>query len=221
MRWVVIGGGGFGLELYSYLTDDIVRGHLPAATVAVVDDNSSCEILRRLPSATYLGGLGSYTPGADDRGLIAVGTPASRRSLFDACAARCLPLGKYVHRTAWVAPSASLGPGTIISPFTVVAACAAVGANVATNVHCGIGHGSRVGAHTVLGPYSVLNGDTAVGDRTLLGTRATLFPGVSIGVGCVVDAHTAVRRSTGDYRMLSTRRHDVDVENRLADRSTP
>lgn len=221
MKWVVVGGGGFGLELYTYLADDIARGHLPAATVAVLDDNPSCEILRRVPDAIYLGGLAQFIPASDDLGLIAVGTPSSRRRLFDACAARGLALGTYVHRTAWVAATASLGAGTIVSPFTVVAAAAIVGANVATNVHCGIGHGSRVGAHSVLGPYSVINGDTALGDRTLLGTRATLFPGVSIGVGCVVDAHTAVRRSTGDYRLLSTKRNDLDVENRLAERSAP
>ena len=221
MRLIIVGGGGFGLELYSYVCDDIDKGRLPADTsVAVADANPGCELLSRIPEATFLGDVAECALEPGDRALISVGNTSARRKLYAICEKRGIPLGTYVHSTAWVAPSARLSAGVIIGPHSVVAAFATVLENVATNVHCGIGHGSLVGRHSILGPYSVINGDTTLGESCLLGTRVTLFPRVSLGRGCVVDAHTAVRTSADDYRIISVKRQDIVLNNRLADRST-
>jgi hypothetical protein len=192
-------------------------GHLPADTsIGVIDHSAQCEILRRIPQAEYLGPLSEYQALEGDLGLIALGSAGNRKRIAALAKARGLALGRYIHSTAWVAPNATLGNGVVICANVVVSAFAQIADNVAINVFGGVGHGAFVGEHSVLGPYSVINGDCSLGEGCLLGSRATLFPRVQLGRGCTVDAHTAVRMSAGDFKILSTKRQDLVLDNRLA-----
>lgn len=220
MRFIIIGGGGFGLELYTYISDDIRSGKLPSnCTIGVLDNVARCEVIARIPGANYLGVPHEFDPVEGDVALIAIGGVAARRRAYKIAQERQIPLGKYIHPSAWVAPNATIGLGVIISPNCVVSAFAEVSDNVAINVFCGVGHGAKVGAHSVMGPYSVINGDTVLGEACYLGSRATLFPSVVLGKGCTVDTHTAVKASVGDYKIVSTRGQYLVLDNRLAARN--
>ena len=220
MRFIIIGGGGFGLELYTYLLDDIATGALPGhCTIAVLDETDNGELMTRNPDATYLGRVAEYDAADGDQALIAIGSVVGRRKVFKIAQERNIPLGRYIHPSAWVAPNASLGKGVILCPNSMVSACASVADNVAINVYAGVGHGATVGAHSVMGPYSVINGDTSLGEGCYLGSRATLFPKVSLGKGCTVDAHSAVKASTGDFKIISVKGQYLELANRLAERN--
>lgn len=220
MRFIIIGGGGFGLELYSYITHDIQSGRLPNHyTIGVLDDNADCELMTRIPKANYLGRIQEFVPSEGDQALIAIGSVADMKKIYTLTQEREIPLGTYIHPSAWVAPNATIGQGVIICPNCVVSAFAEISDNVAINVFCGVGHGAKVGVHTVMGPYSVINGDTSLGEGCYLGSRATLFPGVALGAGCIVDTHTAVKASTGDFKIISVKGQYLVLENRLAARN--
>lgn len=220
MRFIIIGGGGSGLELYTYIAHDIRSGVLPSdCTIGILDGSADCELIARIPEAIYLGREQEFTPRPGDRVLISVGSAALRKKIFNLVQARGIPLGTYIHPSAWVAPNAIIGQGVIVGPNCVISACADVSDNVAINVFCGVGHGAKVGQHTVMGPYSVINGDTRLGECCYLGSRATLFPGVTLGQGCMVDAHTAVKASAGDYKIISDKGQYLVLDNRLAARS--
>lgn len=217
MRFVLIGGGGFGLELYTYISHDIYSGKLPNHyTIGVLDDSPDCELMTRIPKANYLGRVQEFFPSEGDQALIAIGSVAGRKNVYKFALDRAIPLGTYIHHSAWVAPNATIGKGVIVCPNCVVSACAEVSDNVALNVFCGVGHGAKVGQHSVLGPYSVINGDTSLGEECLLGSRATLFPKVRLGKGCMVDAHTAVKASAGDFKIISVKGQYLVLDNRLA-----
>lgn len=219
MRFIIIGGGGFGLELYTYISSDIQSGKLPSnSTIGVLDDGPDCELMVRVPTANYLGRVQEFVPTEGDQALIAIGSVAGRKKVFRITLERKIPLTTYIHPSAWVAPNAKLGQGVIVCPNCVVSACAEVSDNVAINVFCGVGHGAKVGIHTVMGPYSVINGDTTLGEGCLLGSRATLFPRVALGKGCMVDAHTAVKASAGDYKIISVKGQYLVLDNRMAER---
>lgn len=215
-RILIIGGGGFGLEVCGYLQEDLAANRLPGYALGGVLDNSpDCEVMRKIPSLTYLGALQDYRAAGDEVVVIALGNATNRMKVAAAAAAHALPLWTYVHPTAWVAATAVLGDGVIVAPGCVVNAGARVEANVAINVFSSVGHGARIGAHSVLSPYSALSGDSALGERCFLGTRATLFPKVSMGAGCVVDAHSAVKQSVGDKKIVSMRGQYLVLDNRM------
>ncbi len=220
MRFIIIGGGGFGLELYTYILCDIQSGRLPnSCTISVLDEVADCELLTRMPELSYLGRVQEFVPSEGDQALIAIGSVGNRKKMYKIAQERHIPMATYIHSSAWVAPSASIGKGCIVSPNCVVSAYAEVSDNVAINVFCGVGHGAKVGAHSVMGPCSVINGDTILGEGCYLGSRATLFPSVVLGKGCVVDTHTAVKASAGDFKIITVRGKYLVLDNRLAERS--
>jgi carbonic anhydrase/acetyltransferase-like protein (isoleucine patch superfamily) len=217
MRFIIIGGGGLGIELYTYISSDIQSGRLPNhCTIGVLNDTVDCELMNRIPEANYLGCEQEFVPSEGDRALIAIGDAAVRRKVYRLTQERAIQLGTYIHPSAWVAHNATIGKGVIVFPNCVVSAFAEVSDNVAVNVFCGLGHGAKVGEHSVMCPYSVINGDASLGESGFLGTRATLFPKVVLGKGCMVDAHTAVKASEGNYKIISFKGQYLVLDNRLA-----
>jgi len=205
-RIIIAGGGGFGLELYGYLQQDLASGRLGGHTLAgVLDDGADCELLRKTPDANYLGPIRDYRPQAEDRIAIALGSVAGRRAVAAGLVERGARLFTYVHGTAWIAASARLGEGSLVCPNSIVNAGAELEGNVLVNVFCSVGHGARIGAHSVLSPYCSLSGDSSLGEGGFMGTRATLFPKITLGADCVVDAHSAVRQSVPAATTVSVR----------------
>lgn len=216
MRIIIIGGGGFGLELYTYIEHDINTGKFPInCTIGILDESNKCEVLTKIPNAKYLGRIQDFSPSAGDKAIIAIGNILGRKENYKIAQQKNIPLGNYIHPSAFVASNAKLGNGIIICPNSVISAYANIQDNVAINVFCGVGHGANIGMHTVMGPNSIINGDTSLGEGCLLGTRSTLFPKISLGKGCSVDAHTVVKVSTGDFKIISTKGQYLEFDNRV------
>lgn len=174
---VIVGGGGFGLEVITYLLD-LMAGDRDMRIRGVVDDGSPRLADFPLP-LPHLGGIDDYRAEEQDRLLIAVGDSAARWKV-----ARRLGGARFhtlVHPTAYVAPSATLEPGAIVCPLAFVGPLAHVGAHAALNVQSSLGHDARLGAGSVLSPGAKVNGGASVGDGCFLGTLATVSPGATIG----------------------------------------
>ncbi len=219
-RILIAGGGGFGLEMYGYISADLAIAEPAEPTeptiLGILNDSPDCEVLRKIPRATYLGSIQDYQPQTGDAVTIALGSAAARRKIAELLRGRGAHWLTYVHRTAWVADTATIGEGSIICPNSIVNASAHIEENVAVNVFCSVGHGARIGAHSVLSPYCSLSGDSVLGEGGFMGTRATLFPKVVLGSNSVVDAHTPVRQSAPDRKIISSRGQYVVLDNRSA-----
>jgi hypothetical protein len=56
MRFIIIGGGGFGLELYTYISCYIQLSKLPKhCTIGVLDEVADLELMAIMPELNYLG----------------------------------------------------------------------------------------------------------------------------------------------------------------------
>lgn len=215
-RILILGGGGFGYELHGYIKSEIAAGRLAShIKLGVLDDNHECELISKSLGTKYFGSLADYEPKGDEVVLVAIGNAQVRFRAFNQVQEKGLSLYTFVHPSALVMPDATLGQGVIVCPNSIVNAGANVGDNVAVNVFCSIGHGACIGAHSVLSPYSAMSGDSSLGECSFMGTRATLFPGVTMGWGAVVDAHSAVKKSVGDNMMISVRGEYLVFENRM------
>lgn len=215
-RIVIVGGGGFGRELYGYIKGDLSAGRLNGYALAgVLDDNPDCELAVKSQELAYLGALASFEPQGNEVLVIAIGKASIRRNIFDQIKRRGISLFTYVHSSAQVMPDVTLGEGAVVCPNSIINVGAKLGDNVAVNVFCSIGHGASIGHHAVLSPYSALSGDSKLGVCGFMGTRATLFPGVVMGAGCIVDAHSAVRQSVGENKIVSVRGEYLVLDNRF------
>lgn len=207
---ILVGAGGFFLELYDYLQADakaLQQVHLKG----VLDDAAHCA-QQLLP---HLGAVADYEPQADDVFLITIGNVQHRKRCYDLLKQKDAVFYTYVHPTAIVARSAELAEGCIVAPYSVINAKASVAANVAVNVHCSIGHESTIGFSSVLSPFAAVNGNAKVGELCFLGTRSTIFPGKSLADKGIVDSHSYVKSDAPEKSIVSLRGEYLVVHNRL------
>ena len=93
---IIIGGGGFALEVYSYIRDDkkfIVKG--------VIDETKECELLKKQNDLEYLGKIDDFKSGENDFGIISIGNATIRRKLYLACKNKNLKLCSYFHSSSY------------------------------------------------------------------------------------------------------------------------
>lgn len=209
---IIVGAGGYFLELYEYIQNDINQGHLNNLIVkGVLDDKKPVDTCG-LP---YLGPIGGYNIGADDIFILAIGNTLHRKVIFENLKTKGASFFTFIHSSALVSPSAELGDGVIVCPFSIVNAKAKVGHNVSVNVNVSVGHEAVVGDHCVLSPYSALNGAASLEHGGFLGTRATIFPRISVDAQCTIDSHTAVRRNIAAKQIVTEKVSLVSVTNRF------
>lgn len=213
---ILVGGGGFALEIYAYLIEEIRNQTLTGLTIkGVLDKSSNCELLEKHPEIQYLGGIGEYAKEENDFALIAVGSAMTRRNIVEQLKVICLPLYSYIHSSAYVSVTADVGQGVFIAPHCIVSAHSQISDNVVLNVYCGVGHGAKIGMHCVMSPYSVINGDCQLGEAVFLGSRVTLNPKVIVGSFSLIDAGCILREDILELSLVSQRVEQKVFDNRI------
>lgn len=188
---VVVGGGGFGHEVWQYAGDAVAAGRLDARLKGFRDDLHAATGRTR-HGEPVLGGTRDVMPGPADRFVVAVGDPADRRLLSERIAAAGGRFQAIIHPLAYVAPTAVIGPGSVICPFAFVGPYARLGAHVIVNTHASVGHDSEVGDLATLCPYAAVNGEVTIGEGAFLGTGCVVTPKLAIGERAVVGAGSVV-----------------------------
>lgn len=191
-RIVIIGAGGFGREVLSYVHDTFdgdpdygVKGFL---------DDAARDVSAFGLQVPVLGTTEDYAVEPDDRFVIAIGDVALRSRLADRFAAAGARFISVVHPLAHVSAAAEVGEGCIVAPFATVGAHASVGAHSVLTFYASVGHDARVGRCTVFSPHAVTNGMTTIGDHVFLGAHAVVNPLQSVGEGSKVAAGSVVYR---------------------------
>lgn len=213
---ILVGGGGFALEIYSYLLEEILNQTVTNLSIkGVLDKSSSCELMEKHPELKYLGDVDEYITEENDVALIAVGNAVGRRTIAQKLKVLCLPLYTYVHSSAYVSSAAIVGGGVFIAPHCIVSAHSRISDNVALNVYCGVGHGATIGKHSLMSPYSVINGDCELGEAVFLGSRVTLNPKVKVGSFSLIDAGCILREDISELLLVSQRVEQNVFDNRI------
>jgi sugar O-acyltransferase (sialic acid O-acetyltransferase NeuD family) len=213
---ILIGGGGFALEIYSYLFDEIAKQAIKNIKIkGVLDKTSDCELCIKHPEIKYLGDINSYTPIKEDVALIAIGNASGRRNLASQIKNLSLPLYSFIHSSACISSTAQIGKGVFIGPHCIVSAHSSICNNVALNVYCGVGHGATINQHSVMSPYSVINGDCELGEAVFLGSRVTLYPKIKIGSFSLIDSGCILREDIKEFSLVSQRVEQKIFDNRI------
>lgn len=184
---IIVGGGGFGRELVSWIR----HGGAGQDLAGYLDDAGATEGM----DVPYLGTVESYAPQPDDRFLCAIGDPAQKRKAVQALKARGAAFASFHHPSAIIVASAVLGEGTIVGPFCVISNNARIGDFVTLNSFCGGGHDTVIGAFSTLSAYIDVTGWVSLGEEVFVGSHASILPKVKIGDRSRVGAGAVVVRS--------------------------
>lgn len=192
---VIIGAGGFGREVFSIVQALRRRGGDwdVAGFVDDAPDTRNLALVERLGS-TVIGPVAALRSMPGVAAVVAIGSPATRRSIIDGLHGLPLQWPTLIH------PDTTIGDDVSLSHGTVVAA----GARLSTNIHGGphvhidqnaaVGHDVSIGEFSRLNPQACVSGGVTVAADCLIGASATVLAGLSIGLGSTVGAGAVVVR---------------------------
>ena len=194
---IVIGAGGHGSELVSYIYDlcesgvglrligfiDEQRARGPWCGTEILGNLHDCALLvRQQPEVPF-----SY--------ITAVGDNQVRRHLAQAIAALGMPnLQAWTlrHPRATIGQDITIGEGTCLAPGSIVTTRVRLGRHCILNVKASVSHDCEVGDFVNINPGAVVCGNVKIGTGCYIGAGATIIDKVSIGAWTVIGAGATV-----------------------------
>ena len=196
-RLVIVGSGGHGSELQSYLAD--LRNHgATAELLGFIDDHRPAG---KWNGTDVLGDLHALQKLLDQEGsttlqfITAVGDNNVRRELVTRLlrldSARLLPW-TLRHPSSLVGSNVQIGAGTCLAPGSVLTANAKIGSHCILNVNASVSHDSVIGDFANINPGAVIAGNVQVGSGAYIGAGATLVDRVKVGEWSIIGAGAVV-----------------------------
>jgi acetyltransferase EpsM len=203
VRLVIIGAGGHGAELLSYLEGMLgvgaPAGHAPSGFQfsGFIDDGRPAG---PLGSASVLGDVASLDrlldgPDAPTHYLTAIGNNRVRERLVqrvEEVAMGRIQAWTLRHPAASVGNSALVGPGCLLAPGVVLTTRLSIGQHSILNVKASVSHDCTVGDFANINPGATVCGNVRIGRGCFIGAGATVIEQISIGDWTVVGAGAVV-----------------------------
>ena len=196
----MLGAGGHGSELHSYMLDLAAAGKLVPQLVGFLDDSR--------PSGpwlttTLLGKLDRLRELTQDRKhealnyITAVGDNDTRRRMVrtvEALELQNLCAWTLQHPSVHVGFDVRLGAGTLLAPGVVITTRVHIGAHCILNVQASISHDCIIRDFANINPGAVICGNVSIGQGAYIGAGATIINKISIGDWAVIGAGAVVIR---------------------------
>ena len=195
VRLVIVGAGGHGAELASYLETLARPGQLELA--GVLDDARGAG---PFGASAILGGVSDLPqlltgPAAPTHYITAVGDNRIREALvarIEALASGRLVAWNLHHPGAIVGTSARLGSGVCLAPGSILTTRLSIGDHTIVNVKASVSHDCEIGEFVNLNPGVTICGNVRIGRGAYVGAGATVIDKVSVGAWTVVGAGAVV-----------------------------
>ena len=198
---VIIGAGGHGSEVRSYL-HDLVNAGQPLRLVGFIDDRLP---IGPLLGSEVLGGLSALAQIGTEHDILhyitAFGDNPTRREIVEKLAAlqiSALRPWTLRHPTANIGYEVEIGDGTLLAPGVIVTTRVRLGRHCILNVNASVSHDCKIGDFVNINPGATICGDVAIGDGSFIGAGAVVKERITIGQGVLVGAGAVVVKDVPD-----------------------
>lgn len=198
-RLILVGSGSFGRELINWSYDIFSDSEQDGFQAYLGGPEDFKEYSYELKC---LGTVKDYIPMENDRFVIAVGDPETKKMLVEQLSARGGKFATLIHPSAVVARTAILEEGVVICPQAVISSDCRISRFVAVNVLSSVGHDAFVGEYSTLSAHVDLTGFVHVGDLVFFGTSAKVLPKVKIGRKSRIGAGSTILRNVADESVM-------------------
>ncbi|UJH67010.1 NeuD/PglB/VioB family sugar acetyltransferase [Allomuricauda sp. SCSIO 65647] len=188
-RLFIIGAGGFGRQLESYLEllpsqkkDWELKGYIDDNPNALDGKGSDYEVL---------GNIDDFGFKKDDFALVAIADIDAKIKIVETLRGK-VKFFTLVAVGTLIGKNVTLGEGTIICPGAKIGSNVTIGEFGLVNLDTIVGHDSVIGKNCSIMPHVDIGGGTNIGDNIFMGTKATVSPRLTVvndthlGVGAVV-----------------------------------
>ena len=187
----IVGAGGFGRELHSYVLRHPDHG-MEWTFAGFLDDNpDALQAFGRFAPVTPLSG---HQPNPKGVYLCGLGQPTTKSRLMEPLLKGNASFITFVHPSVLVGERVRLGRGVVLCPGVILTCDVLLGDFVTVNLNTTIGHDVEVGDWTVVSSQCDLTGHVKVAERVFIGSKASVIPSRKIGSGAIVGAGSVVVR---------------------------
>jgi sugar O-acyltransferase (sialic acid O-acetyltransferase NeuD family) len=202
---IIVGSGAVAAEITSYIEDNNIRseGNQRLNILGYLDSEENIDRYwsKYKLKKKVIADIHSYQPEENDHFIIGISDIDFRSKMIDILNQKGGKMINFIHNSAIIADSATLGQGNIIYPF------------------CIIGPNTIIGDHNLITSYSFISHDCIVGDNNFFSTagisgrvniknsnffgiRSTVLPYVSIGNKNTIQAGMIVDKSVSDNALV-------------------
>jgi len=190
---VIIGGGGFGREVFNLINkdlfeiigfiDNVIKGDT-VLPLPIIGDDNLIPILNE--------------KGIADHACVTIGNLQKRKSISEATILSGLLLPNILYTSSTIITSIPLGFGVVIYPNVVVMNDCNIGRGVLLNAGVTLGHDVIVGDYSSVNPGAHIAGKVRIGQEVLIGIGAVIKENVTIGNRVIIGAGSVVLNDIPD-----------------------
>jgi sugar O-acyltransferase (sialic acid O-acetyltransferase NeuD family) len=195
MDLIIVGAGGLGREVYSWLSQEI-KEKQSCKIKGFIDDN-----LNSLNDFEYpvkiINTISEYRPNAKEKLVLSILNPKNKKRIVESLSQRGAKFYKLIHPTSIIGTNVELGKGCVICPNCILTNDIQIGDFVFINTNSTIGYDTVIGDFTTINGKVEITGKVKVGSGCSFGVGAKVIPGRTIGDNVVVGAGSIVIRNFG------------------------
>lgn len=186
---VIVGAGGLGREIASFLTDADPTG-ASWKLLGFVDDRLASHTVEGWPILGPIEMLYNMSPAP--WAAVAIADPRTRMRIFTKIKENNVPVATLIHPSVKISGHVLVGEGCIVCAGSVITTNVTLGKACIINPGCFIGHDTVVADWVSLMPKVSIAGEVQIGQGCYLGISSTVINKIAIGEWCVIGAGATV-----------------------------
>ncbi|WP_375585631.1 acetyltransferase [Cyclobacterium xiamenense] len=203
MKVIIVGAGGHAAELVDYIHHsnkiDSLREQIEI--LGLIDDSSENHLKYDF-SYPLLGQISSHQIDKNFFYLMGIANLKYRKKFVEEFIARGANFISYIHPSASVSSTASIGKGVVVAPNVNLGPNSFIGDYSLVNSRVSLGHDTKIGKFNFLSPNVCFSGFTEVGDENLFGINSATIPGIRIGSRNKIMAGMTLEKNVGDDEVV-------------------
>jgi len=192
MNFIIVGAGGMGREVFSWLTHTITNQN--DKIKGFIDDNPEALGNLQYP-IKIIGNIIDYRPASGETLVMSILNPKIRKKIVVSLMQKNANFHTLIHPSVTIGTNVKIGKGCILCPNCILTNDIAVGEFVFVNTDSTIGHDATIGSFTSINGKVEIAGNVKVGEGCLFGVGARVIPGRQIGDEATVGAGSVVIRN--------------------------
>jgi sugar O-acyltransferase (sialic acid O-acetyltransferase NeuD family) len=188
----IVGAGGLGRELLSWLKDSPAFGR-DWKPIGFLDDDPSVQE-RDLP-LPWAGTVADFEPSNDRLVVLGLGNSKPREEVVKRLMKKGANFFSYVHPSVIMGDRVEIGEGVVICPRCVLTCDLKVGAYSFLNLNVTAGHDVQIGEFASISSQVDLCGGVVLERGVWIGSGARIIPGRHVGEWARIGAGSVVIRN--------------------------
>ncbi len=188
---IIIGAGGFGIEVQEYIYDINVKNSTNHELKGFLDDDLS----KNKKKFDIIDNIENHKVCSEISYIIAIGDTKLRRNIYNKLKLKDAKFFTVIHPKSYISPSSSYSSGCIFSPFSIVGTSSFIESQVVLNTHASVGHDAKIGSCSVISPKVLIGGNSVIGKDVFIGSSSVVTPGKKVGENAKVAAGSVVYRN--------------------------